>query len=171
MYGYIVNQDRDEFRAITKFRVIDGPITIAVPSVPSSSMESSSLPKRDNIRAASVNIWNYNHWDKRYVYLDDGTINHWHLLLNTIESLYYKKNCVELMLVIMDQLAQKLRSDSLTPCNRCVDILGFQEVRARKASPHRTSRFQVDDLWSMLPGYQIVAQPAMAFNEGDHGKA
>lgn len=50
-----------------------------------------------------------------------------------------------------------------------IDIIGFQEVRARKASPHNTSRYQVDDLLTMLPGYQLVAQPAMAFNEGDHG--
>jgi len=49
------------------------------------------------------------------------------------------------------------------------DVIGFQEVRARRVTPRKpgeAQRFQVTDLARLLPGYQFAFQPAMTFNEG-----
>jgi endonuclease/exonuclease/phosphatase family metal-dependent hydrolase len=72
----------------------------------------------------SVNLWNYNHWERRKALLT----------------------------------AELVR---MNPA-----IVGFQEVRAKRLAHDTASRFQVDDLASMLPGYQFVSRPAMTFQEG-----
>lgn len=46
------------------------------------------------------------------------------------------------------------------------DVIGFQEVRARKVSPHNQSRSQVFELAKLLgPGYQFEYRPSMEFAE------
>ena len=46
------------------------------------------------------------------------------------------------------------------------DVIGLQEVRARKVSPHYDHRYQIETLHQMFPSYQFVYQPAMRFAEG-----
>jgi len=49
-------------------------------------------------------------------------------------------------------------------------LIGFQEVRERKKSPTKESRYQVEDLAIGLQRlhYHFIYEPAMAFKEGDH---
>ena len=65
----------------------------------------------------------------------------------------------------LDMLREILRRES-------ADLIGFQEVRAVKSGPGRSSngdtpnRWQVQDLQRMLPEYEYVYAPAMGFREG-----
>lgn len=49
------------------------------------------------------------------------------------------------------------------------DLVGFQEVRARRRSPRGWGRQQVSDLARLLPGYQFAFAAAMTFEE--HGQS
>lgn len=62
----IVNQDRDQYRAVTVYRSSrdSSSSALAAPIATTASSTTSASP-HDNIRVASVNIWNYNHWQKR----------------------------------------------------------------------------------------------------------
>jgi len=48
------------------------------------------------------------------------------------------------------------------------DIIGMQEVRARKQATVTASRYQVEELACLLENYQFVFEPAMGFQESDH---
>lgn len=116
--------------------------------------------------------------------------------------------------ILRQQLQDIASGMELAVSPTTADVIAFQEVRARKVSPHKQNRFQVsswlqivrlglvvvaapsmtcttccdggqarwlleaplphhalqvEDLMSMLPGYQFVYEPAMGFNESPEG--
>lgn len=117
----------EEGCALTRLTSADGPLPNDCAALPGDGGAGAAGggPGADAaVRAASVNVWNYNHWRER--------------------------------LPLLREELEGMRAD----------LVGFQELRCRRAGGPGRSPFQVADVSRMLPAHQFAFVPAMTFREG-----